>query len=116
MEPAGNLDLDPSEPDEPSPYGNIVNVLSDEVANLQYVVPNHPEQSFLFMKVNCDNPPSGSRMPLDGYAGGLTPQQQAVIYDWIAGGASVEPTNTIFRGTFDIRGFFVDEIFASGFQ
>lgn len=116
MEAAGNLDLDPSEPDEPSPYGNIVNVPSGEVSTLRYVVPGHPESSYLFMKVNCDNPPAGSRMPLDNYAGGLTPQQQAVIYDWIAGGATIEPTNTVFRGTFDIRGFFVDKVFANGFE
>ncbi len=99
---AGNLDLDAS---ETSSYGDLVNVPSDEDPSIMYVVPNHPEQSLLFQKINCDNPAVGDRMPL-GYAPGtLTPEQQATIYDWIAAGAPVITTDGIFRGTFDIRGF-----------
>jgi hypothetical protein len=99
---AGNLDLDAS---ETSSYGNLVNVPSDEDPDIIYVVPNHPEQSLLFQKINCENPAVGGRMPL-GYAPGtLTPEQQAAVYDWIAAGAPVVTTDGIFRGNFDIRGF-----------
>jgi hypothetical protein len=104
--PAGGLNLDPndSDPFAVPPYASIVNVSSGEVPELAYVVPNRPELSFLFMKINCDNPPHGQRMPL-GALELFTPEQQALIYDWIAEGATVEPTNSIFRGTFDYRGF-----------
>ena len=104
--PAGGLNLDPSDSDPFAvpPYAGIVNVSSDEVPQLDYVVPNRPELSYLFMKINCDNPPHGERMPL-GEVELFTPEQQALIYDWIAEGATVEPTNSIFRGTFDHRGF-----------
>ncbi|MDR3388768.1 MAG: hypothetical protein P4L92_17110 [Rudaea sp.] len=111
--PAGNLDLDPT---DSSPYTNLVNVPSDEDPSLIYVVPNHPEKSLLFQKVNCDNPPTGVRMPFGGYGGGLSPAQQATIYDWIAGGAPIGTTDGIFRGNFDIRGFIADEIFSGDFE
>ena len=115
--PSGGLNLDPNDqnPDATSPYFGIVNVPSIEASEYDYILPNSPELSYLFMKINCDNPPSGSRMPL-GYTDVFTPEQQAFIYDWIAGGATIETTSTIFRGTFDIRGFFVDEVFKNGFQ
>lgn len=100
---SGGLDLDPQ--DDPSPYVNLINVPSAMHAGYTYVVPNHPEQSLLFMKVACDNPGAGARMPLDNYAGGLTVDQIALIYDWIAEGAPAGTTDGIFRGTFDIRGF-----------
>jgi hypothetical protein len=105
MFPSGGLDLDPA--DSPSPYVNLINMPSFDAPDqgLTYVIPNHPEQSFLFQKVNCDTPPEGTRMPFNNYAGGLTVQQQALIYDWIAAGAPVGTTDDIFRGTFDVRGF-----------
>lgn len=115
--PAGNLDLDPSE--SPSPYVNLINVVSAEDPSLIYVVPNDPERSLLFQKVNCNTPGVGARMPYDGYPDGmttLTPYQQALIYDWIAEGAPAGTTNGVFRGTFDVRGFVSDEIFAGGFE
>jgi hypothetical protein len=60
------------------------------------------------MKVDCDDPGgnggAGARMPLDNYAGGLTAQQIALIYDWIAEGAPAGTTDGIFRNGFDIRG------------
>jgi len=115
--PSGNLDLDPQ--DSPSPYVNLINVPSDGDPSLIYVVPNHPEQSLLFQKVNCDTPGTGVRMPYQGYPDGmttLTPYQQALIYDWIAEGAPAGTTDGIFRGTFDIRGFISDKIFANGFE
>lgn len=99
--PAGGLDLDPA--DTPSPYVNLINVNSAFYPGYVYVVPNHPEQSLLFMKVDCDDPGVGSRMPL-GYPA-LSPQQIALIYDWIAEGAPSGTTDGIFRGGFDIRGF-----------
>jgi hypothetical protein len=98
--PAGNLDLTPG-----FSWGNLVNIPSDEDPGLIYVVPNHPEQSLLFQKINCDNPGAQARMPLDGYGGGLSPEQQALIYDWIAAGAPITTTDGIFRSNFDIRGF-----------
>jgi hypothetical protein len=104
--PAGYLDLDPQ--DSPSPYANLINVPSYEDANVFYVVPNHPEQSLLFQKVNCDSPVVGVRMPYLGYPDGattLTADQQALIYDWIAEGAPVGTTDGIFRDNFDMRGF-----------
>jgi hypothetical protein len=115
--PSGNLDLDPQ--DDPPPYTNIVNVPADADPSLTYVVPKHPERSLLFWKVNCSNPVSGVQMPYLGYPDGmttLTTYQMAQIWDWIAEGAPVQTTDGIFLGTFDIRGLFVDKIFASGFE
>lgn len=96
--PAGNLSLG-----DGYSYGQLIGQPSSENPNLTYVVPNHPEQSLLFQKINCDFPPVGSRMPLTN--GPLGPDQQALIYDWIAEGAPVGTTDGIFRGTFDLRGF-----------
>ncbi len=101
--PTGELDLDPG--DTPSPYVNLINAQSPLYPGYVYVVPDHPEQNLLFMKVDCDNPGAGARMPLDGYAGGLTVQQIALIYDWIAEGAPAGTTDGIFRNGLDIRGF-----------
>jgi len=101
--PAGGLDLDPV--DSPSPYVNLINMPSFDAPDLTYVIPGHPEQSLLFQKVNCDTPPEGTRMPFNNYAGGLSVEQQALIYDWIAAGAPVGTTDAIFRGSFDPRGF-----------
>jgi hypothetical protein len=97
---SGNLSLEPG-----ISWGNLVNVPSDEDFSLMYVVPNHPEQSLLFQKINCDVPTVGERMPLGGYAGGLSPQQQALIYDWIAAGAPAGTTDGIFRNAFEYRGY-----------
>lgn len=104
--PTGELDLDPA--DSPSPYKNLIGVQSPLYSGYTYVVPNHPEQSLLYMKVDCDEPPyypTSQRMPLNNYAGGLTMQQIALIYDWIAEGAPSGTTDGIFRNGFDIRGF-----------
>lgn len=115
--PSGSLDLDPQ--DDPPPYENIVNVASPRTPALIYVVPNHPERSLLFWKVNCANPVNGDQMPYQGYPDGkttLTTYQMAQIWDWIAEGAPVDTTDGIFRSTFDIRGLFIDKIFANGFE
>jgi len=89
-------------------WSHLVNAASYDDSSLVYVVPNHPEQSLLFQKINCDNPAEGVRMPYQGYPDGMTmlsPEQQALIYDWIAEGAPVTTTDGIFRNSFDIRGF-----------
>ena len=101
--PTGNLDLT-----DGVSWAHLINVPSDEDPSLTYVVPNHPERSLLFQKVNCDTPGVGVRMPYQGYPDGtttLSPDQQALIYDWIAEGAPVGTTDGIFRNGFDIRGF-----------
>jgi hypothetical protein len=103
MTPAGHLDLD-----DGVSYQHLVGVPSYQDANVFYVVPNHPEQSLLFQKVNCDVPAAGVRMPYQGYPDGttvLSADQQALIYDWIAEGAPVGTTDGVFRDTFDRRGF-----------
>jgi hypothetical protein len=62
-----------------------------------YALPGRPRQSGLFDKVNCNSPGNGVRMPMDGTP--LTLGQQALIYDWIAQGATGEdPAQPIQRG------------------
>ncbi|MCC7254326.1 MAG: hypothetical protein IT467_00150 [Dokdonella sp.] len=99
-QPSGNLDLSPG-----LSWGHLVGVPSALDPTQVYVVPGHPELSLLFRKVNCDAPGVGGRMPLNGYGGGLLPEQQALIYDWIANGALPGTSNTVFRDGFEIRGF-----------
>ncbi|MDR3388771.1 MAG: hypothetical protein P4L92_17125 [Rudaea sp.] len=97
---AGNLDLTDGDS-----WGDLVNIASNEDPGIMYVVPNHPEQSLLFQKINCANPAVGAQMPYEFPPGTLSPEQQALIYDWIAEGATVGTTDGIFRNGFDIRGF-----------
>ena len=52
--------------------------------SLLRVKPFKPLESVLFLKLNCDAPPAGSRMPLGGTAPSAL---QALVYDWIASGA-----------------------------
>lgn len=95
--PPAGLDLGPG-----VSWGNLVGHASSQDAGLVRVVPNHPEQSLLFHKVNCATPDVGSRMPLGG--GALPTELQALIYDWIAAGAPAGVTDTLFRGSFEPRG------------
>ncbi|MBD8524471.1 hypothetical protein [Pseudomarimonas arenosa] len=61
-----------------------------------YVTPGRPQESQLFIKVNCDVPDSGGRMPLAG--ANLSTLQQELLYDWIAQGARGEsPPGAISR-------------------
>ena len=61
-----------------------------------YVKPGRPQESRLFVKVNCESPDGGGRMPLGGQP--LSTLQQEVIYDWIAQGARGEsPAGSIQR-------------------
>ena len=98
--PSGELDLSAG-----VSWGHLVGVPSAQDPGLLRVVPGRPQESLLFRKVNCDDPGTGARMPLDNYGGGLLPEQQALIYDWIANGALPGTSSTVFRDGFDIRGF-----------
>jgi len=86
-------------------WGELVNHLSSQDISLFRVVPNHPEQSLLFQKINCDAPAVGARMPYGYPSDTLTAEQQALIYDWIAEGAPAGTTDGVFRNGFDLRGF-----------
>ena len=96
--PAGGLSLEGG-----ISWGNLIKQSSSEDASLVYVVPKSPKKSLLFQKVNCDTPDVGDRMPL-GF-GTLSPEQQALLYDWIAEGAPSGTTDDIFYNDFDGRGF-----------
>ena len=65
------------------------------------VVPNQPQNSLLFHKVNCDVPDTGQRMPLGDTP--LSGEEQAQIADWIAGGAPAGSLDVLFRGGFETR-------------
>lgn len=96
--PAGGLSLESG-----ISWDDLFDQPSNEDSSLVYVVPNHPKASLLFQKVNCDSPDVGDRMPL-GFTP-LSPEQQALIYDWIAEGAPSGTTDDLFHNGFDIRGF-----------
>lgn len=68
------------------------------------VRPFEPLSSSLFVKINCDTPPFGSRMPLGRSP---SPELQALIHDWIASGALMPDSpggQRLFIGRFeDIR-------------
>jgi len=49
------------------------------------VLPGDPLNSVLFLKINCDDPGFGSRMPMD--LGPLSAVRQQFIFDWIRLGA-----------------------------
>lgn len=51
----------------------------------RYAVPGKPLQSMLFVKINCDSPDGGFRMPF--FEPALSLEDQELIYDWIAQGA-----------------------------
>lgn len=83
-------------------WSHIVNVPSSQDASFTRVLPDDPYRSLLFLKVNCDTPGVGHRMPF-----GLEPlsdDDQALIFDWIAGGAPSGSTDGIFRSGFELRG------------
>ncbi len=49
------------------------------------VLPGDPLNSVLFLKINCDDPGFGSRMPMDSAP--LSEVRQQLIFDWIRLGA-----------------------------
>ena len=65
------------------------------------VRPFEPQASALFLKLNCDIPPFGGRMPLGGTA---STEFQALVHDWIAGGALMPDSfggERLFIGNFE---------------
>jgi len=63
---------------------------------LSLIEPEFPELSYLFQKINCQNPSFGVRMPFSG--GVLSLEEQGKIYDWIYAGALGEfPPGLWFR-------------------
>ena len=61
-----------------------------------YVKPGRPQESRLFVKINCESPDGGGRMPPGNQP--LSTLQQEIIYDWIAQGARGEsPAGSISR-------------------
>ncbi|HJU38262.1 MAG TPA: hypothetical protein VJ724_01720 [Tahibacter sp.] len=95
--PQADLDLDPG-----LSWFYLVDTPSSMLAGAVRVVPNHPETSYLFQKVNCAVTDQGLRMPRLRQA--LPIAEQALIHDWILGGAQEGDDDTIFRARFEPRG------------
>ena len=95
--PPADLDLSPG-----GSWSHLVDVPSSQDPAYTRVLPNYPYQSLLFLKVNCDTPGVGQRMPFGGSP--LSDSDQALILDWIAGGAPPTTTDGIFRSGFETRG------------
>ena len=66
-------------------YSNLVNVRSSQVNDLFRVKPGDPDNSYLIIKLEQDNPPQGVRMPANGNP--LPQTTIDVIRRWIADGA-----------------------------
>ena len=94
--PSGGLDLSGG-----ISWSNLVYHESSQNSQLTRVLPNSPELSLLFHKINCATPELGHRMPL--FRTPLTLEEQALIYDWIAGGAPAVQLDEVFRAEFEIR-------------
>lgn len=62
------------------------NLLAPSTGNPR-VLPGDPLNSVLFLKINCDDPGFGSRMPMDSSP--LSEVRQQLIFDWIRLGAPV---------------------------
>ena len=94
--PAGDLDLSGG-----VSWSNIVDHGSSQNSQYTRVIPNAPELSLLFHKINCGTPEVGHRMPL--FRTPLTLDEQALVYDWIKGGAPVTSLDEVFHGEFEMR-------------
>jgi hypothetical protein len=84
---SGNLDLSSTS----ASFAGLVNATTYDVPGLTRVVPNHPETSFLVVKLVemwDPNPPQtyGGAMPVG--TGKLPADQLQAIQDWIADGAA----------------------------
>lgn len=77
---SGGLNLD-----APGSDLNLINIPSAQNAGFTRVVPGDPLGSLLLLKINCDEPGLGVRMPFGGP--NLSLAQQALIFDWINAGA-----------------------------
>lgn len=69
------------------------------------IVPGKPEQSLLFLRINCDDAPdTGGRMP-PGSAGGSEDPEflhfEALVHDWIKSGALMFGSDRVFQAGFD---------------
>ena len=64
---------------------NLVNVPSREVPSILRVSPGNPDASYIVMKIEGASGIQGQRMPLGGM---LTPDEIALVRDWIEGGAN----------------------------
>lgn len=95
--PPGGLDLSPG-----GSWSHLINIPSAQNGTFIRVIPDRPLSSLLFLKINCDTPGVGARMPFGGDP--LSEDEQALILDWISEGAPSSTTDTIFRGEFEIRG------------
>jgi hypothetical protein len=72
---------------------------------LRRIVPGHPEQSLLFLRINCDDAPdTGGRMP-PGSGGGMNDPEflhfEALVHDWIKSGALMFGSDRVFQAGFD---------------
>jgi mono/diheme cytochrome c family protein len=74
---AGGINLDVA-----NSYNNLLIAVGPNPA---LVIPKNPSASVLFLKVNCDSPGAGTRMPQG--ADPLSLAQQAILFDWIRLGA-----------------------------
>lgn len=73
-------------------HGNLVNTAANNPnAGIPRVTPRNPAASFLFRKINCTalGGAFGLRMPRSGPPW-LSPEQQALIMDWILEGARLQ--------------------------
>lgn len=70
---------------EPAGYDLIVNQPSAQDPTYTLIVPGDSSSSLLFLKLESDTPPVGTRMPPVG--GPLSETQIALIADWIDQGA-----------------------------
>jgi hypothetical protein len=79
----------------------LVGAPSSQDASLTRVIPWDAANSLLYQKVNCYFPAIGSRMPFERPE--LSVEEQALIHDWIALGASSTTSEVIFLSSFEVR-------------
>lgn len=92
---SGGLDL------QMDSYQHLVGVDSREIMGRKIVEPGAPDRSFLFEKINCNNPQVGTRMrPADP----MPIDQQVLIRSWIAQGARLTPVVDMDGGLTDGAG------------
>jgi len=69
------------------------------------IAPGHPEQSLLFLRINCnDAPDTGGRMPPGSEGGANDPEFlhfEALVHDWIKSGAIMSGSDRVFQAGFD---------------
>jgi len=83
-------------------WSHLIHVPSSQDGNFIRVIPDEPLSSLLFLKINCDTPGVGARMPRGKDP--LSNDEQALILDWISEGAPPGTTDAIFRSEFELRG------------